>query len=542
MRSKIFAVLLASACALFFAANASAADSVYWTNTSGGDMIGHADLSGGGGGEFGTSGLGVAPGGAIDAATGKIYWLEPLSGTIGDANLDGSDQGTLDTTGAPIDFATTVAIDPGAGRIYWINGEMSAPSLGYANLDGSGGGAIPMPGADVNTAFGAAIDPSLGRIYWANAGDSTIGYANLDGSEAGTLPIEGPETPVSPTGVAIDAAQGRIYWTEQNGGEGAIGYANLDGSESGHLDLAGTAIGEPFGLAIDPSTESIYWADQETQSISVASLAGTGGFELDTTGASTADAWSPMLLVAPRPGPAAPVTPSAAEPGATLTCPGVGWQPDLVESHLYDAPERTAISWTFEGATVEGATGATLRAAQVGTYGCLVTATNAAGSTTVRAGTFQVATPSNSNSGTDSNSNSGSNSNQNSNSTPAPGSRSKAPGSRSKAPGKGDTPSSQGSSVRVTKVTYLKAAGTATVLVKASGAGKVTLSGKGVIGASAKSSGSGIAKLKVAAAGQARKALRRTGTAKVTVTIKFTGSGGTASKKQALTLRLDRRG
>lgn len=510
MRYKIFAVLLSSACALFFAANASAADSNYWTNTSGGATIGHADLGGGGGGEFGPSELGFAFGGAIDAATGKIYWLESLFGTIADANLDGSGQGTLDTTGAPFEFPTATAIDPGTGRIYWLN-EGSVAGLGYANLDGSGGGAIPIPGADVSTPIGAAIDPSLGRIYWANGGDSTIGYANLDGSGGGTLPIEAPATPQSPTGVAIDAAQGRIYWTEQSG-EGAIGYANLDGSESGHLDLAGTPIGLPFGLAIDPSTESIYWADQETHSISVASLAGTGGSELDTTGAPTTNPGSPMLMVAPRPGPAAPVAPSIVEPGATLTCPGVGWQPDLVESHLYDAPERTAISWTFEGAAVDGATGDTLAAAQVGTYSCLVTATNAAGSTAVRAGTFQVTTPSNSNSNTSSTSPSNSNS----------------------------TPASQSSSVRVTKVTYLKAGGTATVLVKASGSGKVTLSGKGVIGASAKSSASGIAKLKVVATGKARKALRRTGTAKVTVRIEFTGPGGTVSKTQPLTLRLKR--
>jgi hypothetical protein len=232
-----------------------------------------------------------------------------------------------------------------------------------------------------------------------------------------------------------------------------------------------------------------------------------------------------MLLVAPRAGSAAPLTPSVVEPGATLTCPGVDWQPDLVESHLYDAPERTAISWTFEGAAVDGATADTLAAAQDGTYACLVTATNAAGSTTVRAGSFQVTTPSDSNSGTGTNSNSGSNSNPNSGSTSTSNSKS--------------TPKA----VRVTKVTYLKARGTATVQVKTSGSGKVTLSGKGVVGASVKSSAAGVAKLKVVTTGQARKALRRTGKAKVTVTIKFSGSAaGTVSKSQALTLRLARRG
>src|ERR1700761_8743895 len=142
MRSKVFAVLLACACALIFAATASAADSIYWVNTSGGDPLGRADPSGGAATELGPPGLGLPIAAAIDAATGKIYWLELLSGQIAEANLDGSEQGTLDTGGAPLEFATALAIDPGAGRIYWINSGPLESGLAYANLDGSGGGVI----------------------------------------------------------------------------------------------------------------------------------------------------------------------------------------------------------------------------------------------------------------------------------------------------------------------------------------------------------------------------------------------------------------
>jgi DNA-binding beta-propeller fold protein YncE len=521
MQSKVFAVLAVSACALFFAATASAADSIYWVNLEG-SPLSRADLAGGGGEELevvADSQLPINIGAAIDAATGKIYWLEFGSFQINVANLDGSEQSTLSTAGAPFAFPTAIAIDPAAGRIYWIDNGPGGPSLAYAGLDGSGGGLIPTPGANFSTPLGAAIDPSLNRIYWANQGNSTIGWADLDGSESGTLSIGSPNAPQAPTGVAIDGAADRIYWSNTGSG-GWIGYANLNGSESGRLDLGGAPISEPAGLAIDPFSESVYWANGGAGSISVASLAGAGGSELDTTGAPINVPEFPMLLLAPSPRSAAPLTPSIVDTGATLTCPGVAWQPDLVESQLYEAPERTAISWTFEGAPIEGATGSTLVASQAGTYACQVTASNAAGSTTVPAGVF-VANPSTSTV----------TSGSNSSSVPGPGAtapRAPRPSHRS----------ARKARLKITKVEYDKVDGTATVLVKTSGPGRVAMSGKGMAGAGAKVSGDGMAKLKVVAAGKARKALRRTGTAKVTVTIKFAGSrGDTASKTQALTLR-----
>jgi len=511
MRSKIFAVLLVSVCALFFAATASAADSIYWVNFAG-SALGRADLSGGAATGLGTTEHGLPVAAAIDSAAGKFYWLELPSRRIAYANFDGSEQGTLDIGGAPLELPTAAAIDPDTGRIYWTNLGPLGPVLAYANLDGSGGGVIPTTGADLSSPLGVAIDPSLGRIYWANTLDSTIAYANLDGSGGGTLPIAGPAAPQSPSGVAIDGAQGRIYWSDD--GTGAIGYANLDGSGSGHLDVGGAPIEEPFGLAIDPSTESIYWADQGTESISVASLAGTGGSELDIT--STIAPKFPMLLVAPRAGSAAPVTPSVSVTGSTLTCPGVAWQPDLVESQLYDAPERTAISWTFEGAPVEGATGATLAAAQAGTYACQVTATNAAGSTTVPAGNFQVTVPPGPGSG--------------SNSTPVPD-----PGPTASGPPSSKHTSARKAQLKVVKVRYDRVDGTATVLLKTSGPGRVTMSGKGVAGGSAKASGAGMATLKVAPWGAALKGLRQSGRAKATVKIKFTAAeGGIASRQLTL--------
>ena len=81
----------------------------------------------------------------------------------------------------------------GADRIYWSNFDSGNPArtIAYRNLDGSGGLNLNTTGATVDGAMGMALDPSHGRVYWTNWGadigmghghGTTISYANLDGS------------------------------------------------------------------------------------------------------------------------------------------------------------------------------------------------------------------------------------------------------------------------------------------------------------------------------------------------------------------------
>ena len=60
--------------------------------------------------------------------------------------------------------------------------------------------------------------------------------------------------------MAIDPAAGRIYWA--NDTDNTISYAKLDGSGGGQLDISGANPDGPYGLAIDAATGRIYWANR----------------------------------------------------------------------------------------------------------------------------------------------------------------------------------------------------------------------------------------------------------------------------------------
>jgi low density lipoprotein receptor-related protein 5/6 len=174
----------------------------------------------------------------------------------------------------------------GADRLYWGNG--GDDTISYANLDGSGDGhQLNLSGATPSSPRGVAIDAAAGRIYWANQGNDTISYANLDGSgQGGQLNIAG-STPSKPHGLAIDPTAGRIYWANDNN---TISWASLDGSGGHQLNISGATPASPYGAAIDPARGRIYWANRTTSTISYANLDGSGGGgELNLSGATLND-------------------------------------------------------------------------------------------------------------------------------------------------------------------------------------------------------------------------------------------------------------
>jgi DNA-binding beta-propeller fold protein YncE len=122
-----------------------AAGRIYWANF-GGNTISYANLDGSGGGDVNTAGAPIDEplGVAIDAATGKVYWPNFELDSIGFANLSGGG-GQLDTGGAPLAEPSGLAIDPAAGRIYWANAVGN--SIGFASLSGGGGGSLDTTGA-----------------------------------------------------------------------------------------------------------------------------------------------------------------------------------------------------------------------------------------------------------------------------------------------------------------------------------------------------------------------------------------------------------
>jgi hypothetical protein len=72
-----------------------------------------------------------------------------------------------------------------------------------------------------------------------------------------------------------------------------VSFANLDGSGGGDLNTTGATVDDPQGAAVDPAAGLVYWSnDSATSPVSFAKLNGTGGGgQLITAGATINDPW-----------------------------------------------------------------------------------------------------------------------------------------------------------------------------------------------------------------------------------------------------------
>ena len=364
------------------AAPARAADRIYWGNYND-NSVSWANLDGSGGGVLPTSGAAIdGPMGlAIDSATGRLYGADYGAGgqatTIYWANLDGSGGGVLGTGGATIDGPHGVAIDPATRRIYWPNSFFTSSSISSVKLDGSGGANLATGNANLGGPRGVAIDPSAKRIYWANFQGNAISYANLDGSGGGDINTAGATALNGPEGVAIDPKTKRIYWGD--GDTDKISYANLDGSGGNDLTFPGATPDHPHGVAVDPVARKIYWTNFNSNTISYANLDGSGGAQLPAPGADLNGPAQPILLDAPVVSGVPKVTRAAAA-GSPLHCSDGSWAPDLLASLLYREPETFAFKWSKDGKGIPEAKTGSLHAHSLGDYRCQVTGSNPAGS------------------------------------------------------------------------------------------------------------------------------------------------------------------
>jgi hypothetical protein len=150
---------------------------IYWTE---GSFTGHpatvwrADLNGSGAQKLFSIGAGTYIGG-LAVGRDHIFWTNRDQGTIGRANLNGSQVKLTFITG--LTDPTGLALD--TTDLYWANGPPgSGNSIGRAGIGGSHVMSDFITGAD--GPFGVAV--GAGHIYWANDGGGTIGRARRDGT------------------------------------------------------------------------------------------------------------------------------------------------------------------------------------------------------------------------------------------------------------------------------------------------------------------------------------------------------------------------
>ena len=202
---------------------------------------------------------------ALDVAGGKIYWVS-LDGSIGRANLDGSNVEALILQGGE-----GIGLDLEAGKLYWAGGGR----ISRANLDGSG---IETLVTGLAKPDSMALDLVNRKVYWTDSANHTIQRANLDGSNVETL-ITGLR---HPQGLNLDIAGGKMYWSNWPPSD-KIQRANLDGS---NIEDIAPGRGGLEGIVLDFDRGKMYWTDFGIDKIQRANFDGSNIEDIVTTGLS----------------------------------------------------------------------------------------------------------------------------------------------------------------------------------------------------------------------------------------------------------------
>jgi hypothetical protein len=187
---------------------------------------------------------------AVDVAGGHLYWTnmgnpKANDGTIFRSDLDGRNMTTIIAPGGTF-TPKQIQIDKPNGKLYWSDRE--GMRVMRANFDGSDIETLvdtsqgdSRPGADPNKwCVGIAIDAGAGKLYWTDRGDpprgNTVNRAPLDAPRGGRPP---PEMVFSHLmegiGLALDPKHGRMFITDFGG---SVYSANLDGSDQKTLLFA----------------------------------------------------------------------------------------------------------------------------------------------------------------------------------------------------------------------------------------------------------------------------------------------------------------
>ena len=181
----------------------------------------------------------------VAVSGGKIYWtsqINPSSGTINSANLDGTDAATLASIkSVPIG----IAVDTAGSKLYWTNARGRIQS---ANLNGSG-----IQNVLQNLSAPTDIVVSNGFIYWTEGGNS-VRRVNISGQK---IAIDVAVNLDSVGGLAVGS--GKVYWTEMTSASaGTVNGANLNGT---NFETLATLRSAPMGISVDTAGSKLYWTN-----------------------------------------------------------------------------------------------------------------------------------------------------------------------------------------------------------------------------------------------------------------------------------------
>jgi hypothetical protein len=326
-----------------------------------------------------------------DPATGRLLW--PNAGMPGDiswAQADGAGGGQIGTTGNPVQPPSGISLDGANNMLYVVGG--NGESVATMDLDGNQG---TWPLNDDNLRGGPLVD-AQGSTLWL-IGPEWVTWGPLNGS--GSLDTYMPENFIG-GGLSVDRDTDRLYgtWYPGSGDPDVLSWMATDTSEDGALTPSGVDVIGASSTAIDHDTGEIYWANAfpydesgESRGIFKMPLAGGTGSQVGSTQIGGRSGGL-VILKTPEAEPV-PAVLKMAEVGDTLTCDEISWAGNRPEAHYFRSPVTTTVAWTRNDQTIPGATGQTVVADQAGTYKCVRTGSNAAGSGSAIASTFEVEEP-----------------------------------------------------------------------------------------------------------------------------------------------------
>ncbi|HUN96615.1 MAG TPA: 3-hydroxyacyl-CoA dehydrogenase [Bradyrhizobium sp.] len=209
--------------------------------------------------------------------SGRLFLLELSGGRIHSMNPDGSDHKIIVTD---CQMPDGIAIDVGAGHIYWTNMGASPDandgSIERADLDGSNRRVI-VPRGSTFTPKQLHLDKGGGKLYWCDREGMRVMRCNLDGAQIETLIEAGlgdqdrRDQSRWCVGITIDPERKQIYWTQKGpskGNQGQLFRAGLDmprgetASNRSDIEVFFDHLPEPIDLEFDLKNRVLYWTDR----------------------------------------------------------------------------------------------------------------------------------------------------------------------------------------------------------------------------------------------------------------------------------------
>ena len=228
---------------------------------------------------------------ALDLDQGRLYWTG-ARGTIQRANLDGTN--VEDLFAPKVRWPYGMALDVGQGKMYWSDPIVG--SIQRADLNGSG---IEVLVSELDEPRGIALIAGS-KIYWADSGTGKIQAAGLDGSQVEDI-VTGLDRP---NAIALDRDRFKIYWTDggiipythgpyTNGA--AIQRSNLDGS---HIENIATMHYTSGYLALDGGRSKIYWTNGTDSVYGTIQRSNLDGSHIENIVTDTDSFWSHFGAIA----------------------------------------------------------------------------------------------------------------------------------------------------------------------------------------------------------------------------------------------------